>query len=109
MAPAQPYPPSVKVKLPDLFLRKTGAPAHFFLTQCQAYARLQPFPSEEFQIEWTLQLMGGEASAWRDEQHALLTVPHPPRYLTDWDDFEDHFKARWLDPHEEEKVIDQIQ
>ena len=101
-----PRPP--KTKLPDTFTGKSAASARHFFRQCNNYAAIAPFVDPETQIRWILQLIDGEAAAWRDEQLDAMELQNPPLWVGDVDAFSQHFQSRWMDPHEAEKALDAI-
>ena len=109
-APAAPAPAPApaavrtKMKLPEAFTGKNAATARHFMNQCSNYITQQRILDDEDRIRWTLQLMEGEASPWRDEVLAGFDEINPPGYCTDWVDFVDHFRARWDDPYEGNKA-----
>lgn len=107
-APAAPRHRPPKTKLPDEFTGKSAAAARNFIRQCENYAVLSPFVGPDQQIRWTLQLMAGDTSQWRDEQLHLFDQVPPPVHLGVWDDFVTAFEKRWTDPYEEEKALDKI-
>ena len=104
--PRAPRPP--KTKLPTTFTGKSSNTARHFIRECTNYAVISPFADAEQQIRWALQLLDGEAAVWRDETLDEFEHLNVPIHLTTWDDFVDHFNARWLDPHEDEKALDRI-
>ena len=104
--PRAPRPP--KTKLPTTFTGKSSNTARHFIRECTNYAVISPFADAEQQIRWALQLLDGEAAVWRDETLDEFEHLNVPAHLTTWDDFVEHFNARWLDPHEDEKALDRI-
>ena len=107
-APAAPRLRPPKTKLPDEFTRKSATVACNFIHQCKSYTILSPFVGPEQQIHWTLQLMAGEASQWRDEQLQLFDQVPPPVHLGVWNTFVTAFEKHWTDPYKEEKALDKI-
>jgi hypothetical protein len=99
VAPARRGP---ETKLPNEFTGKSAAAARHFMAQCNNYAALNSFPNDEHHIRWTLQLLDGDASVWRDEQFALLDENPVPVHLQDWNDFQGAFEARWASSHNRE-------
>ena len=43
-----------------------------------------------------------------DQQFDALILPVTPSWANNWNDFQDHFKAHWLDHHEAHKAQDHI-
>ena len=107
--PAAPAPRPPKMKTPELFTGKSTTEARHFVRQCRNYLAVQNMPDPETEIRWMLGLLTGEAAQWRDEKLDEMTAAQPlPVHMADWDDFANHFEARWTDPHEEEKQLDRI-
>ena len=114
-APAAPAPQAPlhaprapKTRMPEIFTGKTTVSAWHFIRQCTNYATIAPFADAEQEIRWMLQLMDGEAAQWRDEMQDDFNQNPAPAHLNSVDDFIDKFKARWMDPHEDEKALDRI-
>ena len=67
-----------------------------------------PFANDTQQIQWALLLLDGDAALWKDKQLSFYDLLNPPAHLLDWILFIEEFRGRWLDPHEEEKALDQV-
>jgi len=102
--PAAPAPPQRrKFPTPGKFEGKVGDSAITFLTQCGNYITTEGRGwSEEYRIQWTLQLMEGKAGPWAELQlrrmvEELDDQGDPPPELQDFDLFVEHFKTQWYD------------
>jgi hypothetical protein len=109
--PSTPAPPATprahKIPTPEKFTGGSTA-ARVFLASVENYADLQPFPSDHYQIQWTLALCEGDAGRWKQQE--LLdfrkTPPHP-RFHS-WTNWSAHFATRWFDAQESNKALDKL-
>ena len=112
LVPVPPAPPprrAPKLKMPDEFNGKSTTEARHFLRQCHNYLTTQQLGNPEDEIQFVLALLTSGAAQWRDEKQDELTPGLPmPAHMANYNLFEAHFRARWGDPHEEEKMLDKI-
>jgi hypothetical protein len=106
--PQPPQNQNPKPEKPANFEGKNSAAAQHFICECANYACISPFVDEQSQIQWALQMMRGGASQWQDDQMDGYDVFPVTPHLLGWDDFMTEFKAQWVDPNKEGKVVDKL-
>jgi len=82
----------VKAALPKAFTgdrRKT----HVFMQSYKNYFALTPNMTDEEQIQFTLQLVKGEAEFWKETALNNMDQHHPPNWANDWVLFRAHFET----------------
>ena len=99
-----PQPRPQEMKLPAEFMGKDAASARHFLKQCNNYINQQHMNDDEERVHWTLQLMEGDATQWRDKILSRFDAANLPLYCIDWDQFQAEFRLRWEDPYEANKA-----